>query len=372
MPKSREEDLSHRTRPNRDFRHEDGGPSHHSVDGKYAPRRRSRTPAGGSSAASETRRSASPDRESRRSHGHHRHHHHKRDSRPQQASERLVELPHSTRPLNKADFDAFEPLFAYYLDLQKQKYLEDMDDREVKGRWKSFVGKWNRGELAEGWYDPEMFAKCTTNRSDYVPDGDRRVEHNGSSMESQPSRPSPDRTGSLLDDSDSDGYGPALPGSDERRTAGAQIPSMQDLSLRNEMITEQREQDRDDLRQERKADRALQKERMEELVPRAEPGSRERRLEKRKETNDKMRHFRDKSPGMEGTNEQDLMGGGDSLGEYKRAKEQEQKKKSERQIQREEFERAKREEMEERRRAYQEREEGTVSMLRELARQRFG
>lgn len=34
-----------------------------------------------------------------------------------------------------------------------------MDKWEVKGWWKSFVGKWNRGELVEGWYDFEMYVK---------------------------------------------------------------------------------------------------------------------------------------------------------------------------------------------------------------------
>jgi len=33
-------------------------------------------------------------------------------------------------------------MFALYLDIQKQILLEDLDEREAKGRWKSFVGKW--------------------------------------------------------------------------------------------------------------------------------------------------------------------------------------------------------------------------------------
>ncbi|KAF7544553.1 hypothetical protein G7046_g9761 [Stylonectria norvegica] len=70
-----------------------------------------------------------------------------------------VELPCGARPLSKADLRAFEPLLAEYLSLQKQRDVDAMDDRELRGRWKSFVGKWNRGELAEGWYDPETFAR---------------------------------------------------------------------------------------------------------------------------------------------------------------------------------------------------------------------
>jgi len=33
-------------------------------------------------------------------------------------------------------------MFALYLDIQKQLVLEDLEADEVKGRWKSFVGKW--------------------------------------------------------------------------------------------------------------------------------------------------------------------------------------------------------------------------------------
>lgn len=33
-------------------------------------------------------------------------------------------------------------MFALYLDIQKQLVFEDLAKDEVKGRWKSFVGKW--------------------------------------------------------------------------------------------------------------------------------------------------------------------------------------------------------------------------------------
>lgn len=223
--------------------------------------------------------------------------------------------------------------------------------------------KWNNGELAEGWYDPESFAKHKVDTNNMEPI-DSRPEQAVAEYQSQ-SRDS----GIDNSDSEDENYGPTLPGGPR---AGASIPSMQDLAERDEMRRESREAEREGLRDERKADRKLQKERLEELVPRAEAGTRERKLEKRKEVNDKMREFRDKSPGMEAGNEKDLMGGGDSLEEYKRMKAQEKQRKSEREIVREEIARTKREELEERRRRYQEKEQGTISMLQELARQRFG
>jgi len=42
----------------------------------------------------------------------------------------------------KKDYTVFKPIFALYLDIQKQKILDDMDEIESKGRWKSFIGKW--------------------------------------------------------------------------------------------------------------------------------------------------------------------------------------------------------------------------------------
>ncbi|PNY29598.1 Uncharacterized protein TCAP_00488 [Tolypocladium capitatum] len=331
-------------------------------------RRRSRSPEKKRRrTAEERRRSPSPDSDTRESSRRHLSSHHRREKARSRALDDAgagAQLPYSARRLGKADLRAFEPLFVHYLSLQKQKDADDMDEREFRGRWKSFVGKWNRSELAEGWYDPEMFARIAAEapkRERLVPRGEssRRLDDDIS----EPARDKGD---------EGDDYGPSLPQSDPRRRVGAAIPSLQDLSLRNELAEESREADREDLRAARKADRSLQKERLEDLVPRAEPGTRERKLEKRRETNDKMRQFRDKSPGMAAGDEKELMGGGDSLDEYKNMKDRERKRKSERQVRREEIDRAKREEMEERRKAWQEREDGTVSMLRELARQRFG
>ncbi|CAG9999007.1 unnamed protein product [Clonostachys byssicola] len=322
---------------------------------------------GGHSSSSSRRRHRSPHRSERRD----------RSRRDATAAVAPVTLPFSARQLTKADMSAFMPLFAEFLSVQKQIEVGELDEREVRGRWKSFMGKWNRGELAEGWYDPDMFARISERYAEEgglpyqgPPKGDlgRRSPHSSDEMERRGDVDAGHHSGSEGDD-----YGPTLPrGNRAGARIGPVIPSMQDLAMREEMREEDREESRNALREARKADRSLQKERLEELLPRADPGSRERKLEKRQMVNEKMREFRDKSPGMEGGDEKDLMGGGDSLAEYKKMKQQEQRKKSEREIRREEFERAKQEEVEERRRAWREREDGTMSMLKELAKQRFG
>ncbi|KAF4968921.1 hypothetical protein FZEAL_10323 [Fusarium zealandicum] len=346
-------DLSDRKSQDRDARRRDS-------------RSRSRSPAHKRTRTSASRQDRHSNEPSGLSSSKHRssHRHREHASRTVEAP---ASLPFNARPLSKTDLATFEPLFADYLSLQKQKEIAEMDDREVRGRWKSFIGKWNRGELAEGWYDPEMFARIKAEN----PDAPRARYPTARKDEKE--EPAHNDIPERNDDSDDDAYGPTLPTSDHTRRSGPGIPTMQDLSLRRELMEEDKQASITDLRTERKGERALQRERLDELVPRAEPGTRERKLEKRADVADKMRSFRDKSPGaMEVRDERELMGGGDSLEEYKQAKEKDQRRKTEREIRREEVDRAKREEMEEKKRAWREREEGTVGMLRELARQRFG
>ncbi|EQK97653.1 protein related to RNA helicase [Ophiocordyceps sinensis CO18] len=320
----------------------------------------------------EERRSASPAVDTRepRRRRHASHHHRDKAKAPVVDDAAEKPLSYSARPLVKAHLQTLEPLFVHYLNLQKCKDARVMDDREFRGRWKSFVGKWNRNELAEGWYDPEMLARISTWEVEEKDDQEGREAPRQSSS----GRLDDDyeRGGSATGDDDDENYGPTLPRSKPRRRMGADVPTLQDLDLRDELIKESRGAEREALRDARKADRAQQKERLEELAPRAEPGTRERKLEKRREANDAMRQLRDKSPGLEAGNDKELMGGGDLVDEYRQMKATARRRKSERQIQKEELERANKEMMEAKRKAWQQREEGTVSMLRELAKRRFG
>jgi hypothetical protein len=273
-------------------------------------------------------------------------------------------LPSNARHLSRGDLAAFEPLFAHYLDLQKGLDIAALDDAEAKGRWKSFVGKWNRGELAAGWYEPETFERV---RGEYVP-APRAAAPAPAPAELEPA---------VVEDDggdEEDDYGPALP-SARGRGSGPGVPTLEDLSLRAEQAASDRDAGFADLRAARKEDRKQQKERLEELVPRAEAGTRERMLEKRREVGDKMRAFRERSPGGGGDEvaDDELVGGADGgVAEYKRMMEREKVKVSERQLRREAVAREIAAEREERVKAYREREEETMGKLRELARRRFG
>jgi hypothetical protein len=174
-----------------------------------------------------------------------------------------------------------------------------------------------------------------------------------------------------------DDFGPAPPTAVERRKGhGPTVPRLDDLTYRNEMRAEDRLRDRynnaDDTRHDRKTERKAQKDRMEELVPRADPGSRERQLEKKREVTSTLQSFRDaKESGDVEVAESDLMGD-DGIDMYKRKKKEEDRKKSEREIRREEIARARDEERNERLAERREKEAKTMDFLMQIAKERFG
>ncbi|KAI0097249.1 hypothetical protein GGR51DRAFT_566692 [Nemania sp. FL0031] len=330
-------------------------------------------------------------------HSSHRHRHHHRPRRTSTPSGRdsAPKLPCGARPLSRsADFDAFRPLFGRYLDIQKQIDIAAIDEREARGRWKSFVNKWNNGELAEGWYRPETFEDARLDLRE-ASNGKRQDSagggRNSSTAQTQDIHAPRHEKYDSEEDEDNDDYGPTLPIQDDIDSAtgttkslsqtkhGPGIPSLSDLTLRRELEATDRDDARALLRHERKADRALQKERLDELAPRADPGSQARRLEKRREARESNAAFAHARSGggdaMPEIADSELMGGdgdGGGVEEYKRMKRDAERKRTEREVRREEVLRAKREEREERKREIREREAQTVGMLREIARERFG
>jgi hypothetical protein len=179
------------------------------------------------------------------------------------------------------------------------------------------------------------------------------------------------------DQSDDDDFGPAPPTDvAKHRGHGPTVARLDDLTYRDEMRHEDRARDRsdyvDDIRHERKTDRNAQKERLEELVPRADPGSRERQLEKKRETTSTLQSFRDaKESGDVEVAEADLLGD-DGVDTYKRKKKEEERKKSEREIRREEIQRAREAERDERLAERREKEGKTMEFLMQIAKERFG
>lgn len=133
---------------------------------------------------------------------------------------------------------------------------------------------------------------------------------------------------------------------------------------------------REDLRHDRRMDRKQQKEAMDELVPRAEAGSKDRMLEKKREKADSNRAFasaKTEAGGVEEVPESDLLGDEDGgIEGFKKQKREMERKKNERELRKEEILRSRKEEREERIKQYKEKEAKTMSGLVALAKQRFG
>ncbi|KAK4619667.1 hypothetical protein CLAFUW4_10909 [Fulvia fulva] len=299
---------------------------------------------------------------------HRRHHRHHRDRKDR--SEAKPVLAFGARSLHRDDFEQYKPLLAEYLDVQKNLNIDDLEEREIKGRWKRFLGKWNRGELAEGWYDPDMKSRVderwrsrppTSSKGRAVP-GNQLLPSNAEAREEEEP-----------DDEDDDDFGPAPPGKESTRY-GAPSASLQDLQYRQELAEEEDHARLQDLRYQRKTDRNEQKERIEELAPRADPGSRERKLEKKSETTSALNQFREaKDGGDVEVNDNDLMGGGDDGAEgYKKRRQEMERKKGEREIRKEEALRARAAERAERLQIQREKEEKTMANLKAIAKARFG
>lgn len=232
----------------------------------------------------------------------------------------------------------------------------------------TLTGFRNHGELVEGWYDPSTKAKAEDRARDLTQaDSIEQHRHRSEGRDSHKKSQGND------ENSDVDEFGPALPDHlDPRARVGPSMPSGQDLQLRDELHEEDRMFAREDLAYARKQDRKLQKDLLDDLVPRADPGSRERQLEKKREVAASNKAFADrKSPTVEEFGDRDLMGE-DSLESFKRRKIEQQKKKTEREIKKEEIWRARAADREEKLAKRREKEEATMDYLKKLAKERFG
>ncbi|KAL4810422.1 hypothetical protein BDV18DRAFT_57322 [Aspergillus unguis] len=305
---------------------------------------------------------------------------HDRDRRTAKESESRVAitLPFQAQELRKRDLEVYEPMFAMYLDIQKGIFLDDLGEDEVKGRWKSFVGKWNRGELAEGWYDPATLEKARSAGTAVSAPSD--ISDKAARERQQEIVPTAGGDEEDEEDDDDDEYGPMPQHRGVGRAPGPAIPTMQDLELRKETAQEDLAAERHDARQHHRAEMRSHKSTLrhmeDEVAPRAEPGTHERKMEKRRDAAASNRAFAESRRGGSPTDaapDDELMGSGENdLNAIKNAREREQRKKNEREIRREEILRARTAEREERVKAYREKEEETIGWLKTLAKQRFG
>jgi len=202
----------------------------------------------------------------------------------------------------------------------------------------------NGGDLPSKYYDPELNHR-------------HRKSHDHGNEDSKSRR--------LHDEEPKKGNG--IYSSLKEEVVGPALPTPEDLQLRKEQLLDDLE-DADRLRKATlKSQRKLEKERLEELVPRADAGTRERKLEKRAEIKAVHRSFRDKSPEIT-VSDDVLMGGDDIKADLLRQKKIEQ----EREARRDENYRLKEAERLQRQSEMNRREQGTMDMLKKLAQERYG
>ncbi|OQO10821.1 hypothetical protein B0A48_04121 [Cryoendolithus antarcticus] len=283
-----------------------------------------------------------------------------------------VRLPFGQSQLRKRDYDAYFTLFADYLDLQKQLELSSLSETEAKGRWKSFMGKWNRCELSEGWYDPKTKeradAHAAEERSESRVNARPHTTDNRQAARISKTDAQEEESDDGGDDDD-DGFGPSLPAGSR---PGPQAPTTQELQLRRELETGDREHQNTMRKLERKEERSNAQSRLDELTPRAAAGTHDRQIEKRREQAFSNKTFAEsKDAGVAEVPESDLLGA-TGVEEYKAEVQKNQRKQSEREIRKEEVLRARAVEREEKVAEFRRKEDKTMEMLRGLARERFG
>ena len=101
-------------------------------------------------------------------------------------------------------------------------------------RYKGLTSVRNRGELAEGWYDPATLQKAQASASSNAVHTNSHSQPRGS-----PSYGSPGRA---EESSDEDVVGPAMPGSEtniykNHKRPGPAVPNLQDLELQRGMAS---------------------------------------------------------------------------------------------------------------------------------------
>ena len=135
--------------------------------------------------------------------------------------------------------------------------------------------------------------------------------------------------------------------------------------------------ERSNLHHARALDRKSQKEQLDELLPKSDPGSKARLLEKKREAAASNRAFASAKTDAGGSimdvPDADLLGDDNGgIDGFRKKKADAERKKNEREIRREEVLRARRLEREDRVRVHQAKEEKTMSGLVALAKARFG
>ncbi|KAG6840741.1 hypothetical protein C0991_004650 [Blastosporella zonata] len=265
-----------------------------------------------------------------------------------------IVLPHNASPISESDYFQKSDEFRNWLKDAKAKYFDELSGDRARSYFRKFVKAWNRGKLSKSLYagiDPATITakEQTAYKWSFASKSSR--------AEADALRAAREEISAATHNRDSSSHAEPSRG----RMQGPTLPSASDLALSRELTAEQQQEERS---YKRKRDKLEAKERVEEMVGPREMG-REGMLEKKRARREADRSFRDKGDeGLE-ADESTLLGGGDSFRDQITKRDAAKNKYN---AAREEKVAAARE----RASQFKQKEQATMDMFQQLAKQRFG
>ncbi|KAG5732638.1 hypothetical protein E4T56_gene16765 [Termitomyces sp. T112] len=269
--------------------------------------------------------------------------------------ERDTKLPNDAKSISESDYFQKSDEFRAWLKDEKGKYFDELSGDRARSYFRKFVKTWNRGKLPKSLYagiDPSTVSakERTAYKWSFASKSSRaeadalRAAREEISAATQNRKPF-SQVGS----------------SSRGRMQGPTLPSASDLALSRELAVER---DQEEWSYKRKRDRLEAKERIEDMVGPREMG-REGILEKKRAKREADQSFREKGEDGFEADDTTLLGGGDS---FKDMIAKRDAAKNRHNTAREEKVAAARERAE----MFKQKEQATMDMFQQLAKQRFG
>ncbi|KAH8119789.1 hypothetical protein DFH11DRAFT_1539071 [Phellopilus nigrolimitatus] len=310
------------------------------------------------------RRSSSPERNGDRDRDRKRDHREKEKQKP---------LPHDAQPISDSDYFLKNPEFRSWLKEEKGKYFDELSGEKARSYFRKFVKAWNRGKLSKSYYvgidvTSQPAAAQTAYRWSFA---SKRTRAEQAALDAARSEIGAATRNAPLNDNSTAGASPAPTPAASRqagpsRVLGPALPSAGDRVMMLEAQEEARGAERS---YERKRARQEEKERVEDLVGPKERG-REGMLEKKKMKREGDRSFREAKEDVFGEiDESTLMGGGDSFKARIAQRDAARKRFEEKRMSGRDDKGA---EARERHEAIRAKDNATMDMFKQMAKERFG
>ncbi|RDB19347.1 hypothetical protein Hypma_013401 [Hypsizygus marmoreus] len=268
--------------------------------------------------------------------------------------ERRIDLPNNASPISESDYFQKSDEFRIWLKDEKRKYFDELSGDRARSYFRKFVKAWNRGKLPTSLYagiNP-LTIPATTQTGYKWSFASKKTKADEEAL-----RAAREQIGAAT-------YGveaPSQAGPSRGRVQGPTLPSASDLVLSRELASEQVQEERS---YKRKRDKLEAKERVEDMVGPREVG-REGMMEKKRARREADRSFRDKGDeGLE-ADESTLLGGGDSFRDQIARRDAARKRHLA-------TKEDKTSAIRERASVFKEKEQATMDMFQQMAKQRFG